>query len=152
MVAGEPGVTGRAWMVVPHAAIPVTKFPTVTVAALQAPFVAISLITTAGGTTPVNVLLIRLFFTESEASPSGVTLQVQHEISCSSGANVYTLTQMLLPVAPVLVISTTESPMFRLAAYRTWNGESAVIGFWAKAAAANNRAVAEKSIRRWFVR
>jgi hypothetical protein len=55
------------------------------------------------------------------------------------------LTQMLLPLAPVLVISTTESPMFRLAAYRTWNGESAVIGFWAKAAAVNNRAVAEKA-------
>src|SRR5580692_2889143 len=86
VVAGEPGVTGRAWIVVPHASIPEAKL--LTTAALHAlPDDATSLITTDVGTTPVSVLLVRLARTPMEESPSGVMLQVQHEINCSSGAN-----------------------------------------------------------------
>jgi hypothetical protein len=78
------------------------------------------------GRTPVNVLLVRSFTTDKEASPFGVTRQEQQEINCSSGENAYTLTQILptlapnpgpnkdAPVAPVLVMLMTPSPRLRL--------------------------------------
>ena len=46
----------------------------------------------------------------------GVTLQVQQETSSSAGSNVYTFTQILPALAPLLVTFTTESPMFRFEA------------------------------------
>jgi len=78
------------------------------------------------GRTPVSVLLVRSFTTDNEASPFGVTRQEQQEISCSSGENAYTLTQILptllpnpgpnkdAPVAPVFVMLMTPSPRVRL--------------------------------------
>src|ERR1019366_3603632 len=92
VVAGLPGVTGKAWMVVPHAAIPVLRgLPSVpAVDALQEgpPAVATSLITMDVGTPGVRVLLIRSLRAEREASPSGVTGHAQQEINCSSGEKV----------------------------------------------------------------
>src|SRR5579863_4455330 len=100
------------------------------VAALQdPPLVASSFTTTDVGRAGVKVLLIRSRFTPRLTSAFGVTLQEQQDTSCSSGENAYTFTQMLPPVAPVLVMLITDSPAARLAAYLTWNGASAVIGF-----------------------
>ena len=65
------------------------------------------------GTPGVRVLLIKSLRAERETSAFGVTWQLQQEISCSSGENVYVFTQMLPPVAPVLVMLITESPTGR---------------------------------------
>src|SRR5947209_1128790 len=117
-------------MVVPHAARPGARvFPAVpAVAALllqlvpdpPAPArVETSLMATELGLTPVSVLLIRSFTTDSETSPFGVTRQEQQDTSCSSGEKAYTLTQMFpaaapkpgpfraAPLAPVFVMFTT---------------------------------------------
>ena len=83
------------------------------------PVVERSFTTTEVGCAGVSVLLTKSELTDSETSAFGVTVQEQHEISCSSGEKVYALTQMLPPVVPVLVMLMTESPIFRLAAYRT---------------------------------
>jgi hypothetical protein len=94
------------------------------------------LTTTEVGITPVNVLLARSFFTERETKAFGVTGHVQQEINCSSGENVYTFAQILptavpnpgpsrgAPLRPELLMSITESPFWRLAAYRTRNAFS----------------------------
>src|SRR5579872_4340012 len=82
------------------------------------------------GTPGVRVSLIKSLRAESESSPSGVTGQLQQEISCSSGENVYTFKQMfpfcvgnaVVELVPVSVTLTTESPMGKLDAERTWNG------------------------------
>jgi len=103
VVAGLPGVTGKAWMVVPQAAMPGANklLPVPTVDALQAgaPVEASSFVTMDVGTPGVRVLLIRSLRAERETNPSGVTGQLQQEISCSSGEKVYTFTQMLLGAA-----------------------------------------------------
>src|SRR5450631_2685495 len=138
VVEGVPGVTGRAWMVVPKAAMPVTSklFPVPTVEALQeaavVPVDATSLTTMDVGTPGVRVLLIKSLRAERETSAFGVTRQEQQDINCSSGENVYTFAHRLPfwvgneteEPAPVLVMLTTESPMARFDAYRTWNGPS----------------------------
>jgi hypothetical protein len=89
------------------------------------------LITIEVGTAAVNVLLIRSFRADKETSPFGVTGHEQQEIICSSGENAYTLTHrapvvaalvpeaMPAPRAPEFVMLITESPTFRLDAYRT---------------------------------
>ena len=143
----------RTWRVVPHAASPVANGnpaepasaalfeQLVPVKPAPAP-VLTSFIITEFGVTPVSVFLVRSFFTDRETSPLGVTKQEQHDTNCSSAENAYTFTQRFptalpnpgpfndAPFAPVLVMSTTESPMLRLAAYRTWKGELSVgIGF-----------------------
>ena len=59
-----------------------------TVAALQLPFTPLeptSFTTAALGRIGVSVLLTRSLLTDSEAKPFGVTRQVQHDTSCSSG-------------------------------------------------------------------
>src|SRR5437763_12774464 len=96
-------VEGPACTVVPQASRPGVS--TLGVAALQPALalVATSLITMDVGTAGVSVLLIRSLLADSDFRPFGVTVQVQHEINCSSGLNVYTLVQMLPPLAPVLV-------------------------------------------------
>src|SRR5271165_374443 len=137
-------------MVVPHASIPRASPSPETVAALLVQLdpdppvparVETSFTTTELGRTPVKVLLTRSLFTDKETKPFGVTRQEQQETSCSSGENAYTFTQMFpaappnpgpnreAPLAPLFVMLITESPLVRLAAYRIWNGESAVIGF-----------------------
>ena len=101
VVAGVPEVTGKAWIVVPKAAMPVTGklVPVPTVDALQeaavVPADANSLITIDVGTPGVRVLLIKSLRAEREISAFGVTRQEQQEINCSSGENVYTFTQRL---------------------------------------------------------
>ena len=71
----------------PQAAIPPAKVPV--------PGTDPTSFTTAEvGITPVKVLWIRSRLTEREDKPLGVTMLEQQEISCSSGENVYTLTQM----------------------------------------------------------
>src|SRR2546422_7673202 len=77
------------------------------------------------GRTPVSVLLTRSLLAERDTSPLGVIRQEQQEINCSSGENAYTFTQMLptdppnpgpfsdAPLAPVLVMFITESPLVR---------------------------------------
>src|SRR5579871_2812678 len=101
--AGVPP-TVAAWDVEPHANMPVIWASRATVEASQTFPVAgalpINLMTTELGMAGVKVLLIRSFFTESETNPFGVTRQLQQEISCSSGENVYTFTQRLLLLAP----------------------------------------------------
>src|SRR5579871_1494472 len=107
--------TAVACEVVAHAAMPGTAlFTPAAVPALHTGIpkpppvlmiscdVAYSLIITEFGIAGVSVLLIRSFFTDSDTNPFGVTMQVQHEISCSSGENVYTFTQMFAPSALVL--------------------------------------------------
>ena len=74
------------------------------------------MITIEFGTAGVSVLLIKSLRADSETRPLGVTVQAQQEMSCSSGENVYTFTQMLPPVVPVFVMLTTESPEPRFAA------------------------------------
>ena len=131
------GEVGNAWSVVPHEAKPGASVAPVTPAAesVQLPptgTVARILITIDVGTAGVRVLLIRSFLADRETRPFGVTGQEQQATICSSGENVYTFAQMEPPVlalvpeacvtpprAPVLVMLTTESPMFRLDAYRT---------------------------------
>src|ERR1700689_3601742 len=87
---------------------------------------ASSFTVTEVGTTPVRVFTVRSLLTRRLTVWSGVTRQEQHEISSSPGSNVYTLTQRLpdcvpkpgpssaAPLAPVLVISTYDSPILRL--------------------------------------
>ena len=100
VVAGLPGVTGKAWIVVPQAAMPPAKrlVDEPTVEALQeaalVPAVATSLITMDVGTPGVRVLLIKSLRAESDTKPSGVIRQLQQETSCSSGEKVYTFMQM----------------------------------------------------------
>jgi len=94
VVARPPGATGKAWIVLPQAARPGTSrlAPVPTVDALQeagvVPDDPSSLITIEVGTPGVRVLLIKSLRAEREAKPSGVTRQLQHEISCSSGEKV----------------------------------------------------------------
>ena len=129
VVAGVPGVTGKAWIVVPHAASPGTIGAAVpAVDALQdaavVPSVDSSLTTIDVGTPGVRVLLIRSFRADSETNASGVTRQLQQEISSSLGSNVYTFTHRFpfwvgkatVELAPVLVMLITESPTARLEA------------------------------------
>src|ERR1035438_2195414 len=90
--------------------------------------VASNLITRASGTAGVSVLPARSFFAESATRPFGVTGQEQQETNCSSGVNAYTFAQIapvtlaavpdcrVAPEAPVLAMSTTESPTLRFAA------------------------------------
>jgi len=81
-------------------------------------------------------LLINELTADRDTEPSGVTLQVQQEISSSCGPNVYklmqkfwdvpipgaskqtvpSLSQLPLVVAPALVKLINESPTFKLAA------------------------------------
>src|ERR1700736_5500106 len=118
---------GRACSVVPQARIPRTKLVAVGAAALHVPAAgteASSLITTDVGTPGVSVLLIKSLRTDSELRAFGVTGQEQQETISSAGSNVYTLTQILpagsAPLrVPALVRLTYESPLSRLAAYRT---------------------------------
>src|SRR2546423_505872 len=81
---------GSLWRVVPQAARPALNV--VAEAALQEPLPldASNFTTMELGFTPVSVLLIRSFRADRDTSPFGVTLQLQQEISCSSGLKVYT--------------------------------------------------------------
>src|ERR1700736_5237082 len=71
VVGGLPGVTGRAWIVVPQAPKPVANtLAPVTVDALQvALFEASILVTMDVGTPGVRVLLIKSLRAESEFNP-----------------------------------------------------------------------------------
>ena len=96
------------------------------VAALQiGSFVANTLITTDVGIAGVKVLLINDLRTDKDCKALGVIEHVQHETISSCGSNVYTLAHRFedwpftSTVAPELVKSTYESPMFRLVAWRT---------------------------------
>jgi hypothetical protein len=121
-----------------------------------------SFTTTELGRTPVSVLLVKSFTTERETNPLGVTTQEQQDTSCSSGENAYTLTQMLpagvpipgpfnwAPLAPEFEMLITESPADKLEAYLIWNGESAVMGFWAKATTAVAMAAKNNWCRRFI--
>jgi hypothetical protein len=85
-------------MVLAQAAIPgAKKLPALpAVDALQTgPADPTSLITMDVGTAGVRVLLIKSLRAERETSAFGVTGQLQQEIICSSGENVYTFTHML---------------------------------------------------------
>jgi hypothetical protein len=75
-------------MVVPQAAMPLTRGPGADALQADVPDEASILITTDVGTPGVSVLLIKSLRAESETSPSGVTGQAQQEISCSSGEKV----------------------------------------------------------------
>ena len=79
-VAINPGASGNA-AVPANAALLVHVFPE---KAALAPELT-SFTTTEFGRTPVNVLLTKSAFTESETNPFGVIRQEQQEISCSSG-------------------------------------------------------------------
>lgn len=80
---------------------------------MQVPVLPRSLITMDVGCAGVSVLLTKSLLADRDTRALGVTVQEQHEISCSSGENVYTLAQMLPPVAPELVILIIESPICR---------------------------------------
>jgi hypothetical protein len=72
---------------------------------------------------------IMSFVTESDANPFGVMRQEQQEINSSFASNAYTLAQMEPvvsepPCVPAFVMSITESPIFRLLAYRTWKASA----------------------------
>jgi hypothetical protein len=84
---GAPAM-GMLCSVVAQAAKPFVWAPGV--AALQAPdwTVDSTLITIDVGTAGVRVLLIKSLCAERETSAFAVTVQEQHEISCSSGENV----------------------------------------------------------------
>jgi len=121
-------------MVVPYATIPGTRrlfsVPAVVavtgvqVLAVLPALVASSLITMECGVIPVMDLLARSFFTESETSPFGETKHEQHDEICSFGRNAYTFAQMfpfwlgadVVEDAPLFVMFTIESPMFRFTA------------------------------------
>ncbi len=64
----------------------------------------------------VSGLLTNDFSTDKEIKAFGVTVQVQHEINSSAGSKVYKLAQRVCPLAPLLVMFTSESPMFKLLA------------------------------------
>ena len=119
--------------VVPQATIPGVVAPGAPAEFVQDPptgTVASSFTTMDVGTAGVNVLLIRSLRADRFTNPFGVTGQEQQEIICSSGENAYTFTQIApvvaadvpaanpAPRAPVLLMLITESPMFRLDAYR----------------------------------
>jgi len=127
-VTANAPATGVACRVVPHARRPVAAVPW-TDALQEPPLVDTNFTTIEFGTAGVSVLLIKSVLAESDTRAFGVTVHEQHEISCSSGENVYTLTQMLPPEAPLFEILNTESPTLRLLAYFTWKGESAETGF-----------------------
>jgi hypothetical protein len=120
--------------VVPKATIPDVSSPPSAAAELHVPptgTVASSLTTIDVGTAAVSVLLIKSLRAESETRPFGVTGHEQQDTICSSGANVYTFTQIApvvaalvpedrpAPWAPEFVMLITESPTLRLDAYRT---------------------------------
>src|SRR5207302_5944870 len=78
----------------------------------------------------VSVLLIKSLRADREFSPFGVTGQAQQEINSSAGSNVYTLTQMRPAGSkpfnvPAFVRLTYESPLSRLARYRSWKTSEA---------------------------
>src|ERR1041385_9246396 len=112
---------GAKCKVVPQASMPPCR-------AFVAGSDATSLITAELGTTCVNVLVSRSAPTERCTNAFGVTRQEQHDTSCSSGENVYTLTQRLptggpkpgpcsgAPLRPVLVMSIKDSPLSRFEA------------------------------------
>ena len=122
---------------VPYATIPGTGtlLPVPAVAAVSGvqlsavppAFVASSLITTEFGGAPKRGLPVKSCFAESETSPFGDTKHEQHDTICSFGRKTYTFAQIfpfwkgkdVVEDAPLFVMLTIESPIFRFTAWRT---------------------------------